>query len=127
MYKIPTATMNSSGNSLGLYEQGDYFAKSDLDLFYAEYAPWVPQGTYPIPALIDGANFSVPAYSALNGGESNIDIDMAFSLLYPQTVTLYQVDDQIYEPKEVATTNLFNTFLDALDGVSPPIPTLNYY
>lgn len=119
--------MNSSGNSLGLYEQGDYFAKSDLDLFYAEYAPWVPQGTYPIPALIDGANFSVPAYSALNGGESNIDIDMAFSLLYPQTVTLYQVDDQIYEPKEVATTNLFNTFLDALDGVSPPIPTLNYY
>lgn len=39
------------------------------------------------------------------------------SLIYPQTVTLYQVDDQIYEPEEVATTNLFNTFLDALDGV----------
>jgi tripeptidyl-peptidase-1 len=37
-------------------------------------------------------------------------------LIYPQTVTLYQVDDQIYEPEEVATTNLFNTFLDALDG-----------
>lgn len=118
MYKIPTATLNASGNSLGLYEQGDYFAKSDLDLFYAEYAPWVPQGTYPIPALIDGANFSVPASSALNGGESDIDIDMAFALIYPQTVTLYQVDDQIYEPQEVATTNLFNTFLDALDGVS---------
>lgn len=42
----------------------------------------------------------------------------SFALLYPQTVTLYQVDDQIYEPQEVATTNLFNTFLDALDGVS---------
>jgi len=41
----------------------------------------------------------------------------SFSLIYPQTVTLYQVDDQIYEPEEVATTNLFNTFLDALDGV----------
>lgn len=39
-----------------------------------------------------------------------------YSLIYPQTVTLYQVDDQIYEPEEVATTNLFNTFLDALDG-----------
>ncbi|TGO32531.1 hypothetical protein BHYA_0309g00090 [Botrytis hyacinthi] len=116
MYKIPTATLNASGNSLGLYEQGDYFAKSDLDLFYAKYAPWVPQGTYPIPALIDGANFSVPASSALNDGESDIDIDMAFALIHPQTVTLYQVDDQIYEPQEVATTNLFNTFLDALDG-----------
>lgn len=42
----------------------------------------------------------------------------SFSLIYPQTVTLYQVDDQLYEPEEVATTNLFNTFLDALDGVS---------
>jgi tripeptidyl-peptidase-1 len=38
------------------------------------------------------------------------------SLIYPQTVTLYQTDDDIYEPQEVATTNLFNTFLDALDG-----------
>ena len=42
----------------------------------------------------------------------------SFSLIYPQTVTLYQVDDQLYEPEEVETTNLFNTFLDALDGVS---------
>lgn len=39
-------------------------------------------------------------------------------MIYPQTVTLYQVDDDLYEPVEVATTNLFNTFLDALDGVS---------
>jgi hypothetical protein len=39
-------------------------------------------------------------------------------LLYPQTVTLYQVDDQIISPAEVALVNKFNTFLDALDGVS---------
>ncbi|KAJ6031227.1 subtilisin-like protein [Penicillium herquei] len=116
MYDIPDAKTAVKGNSLGLYEQGDYFAKSDIDLFYKEYAPWVPQGTYPTPALIDGANYSVPADSSLNSGESDIDIDMAYSLLYPQSVTLYQVDDQIYEPEEVATTNLFNTFLDALDG-----------
>lgn len=77
LYQIPDSTTATPGNSLGLYEQGDYFAKSDLDLFYKEYAPWVPQGTYPIPALIDGANFSVPSYSSLNTGESDIDIDMA--------------------------------------------------
>ncbi|KAJ5231615.1 Aorsin [Penicillium citrinum] len=116
LYGIPDASKASKKNSLGLYEQGDYFAKSDLDLFYKANAPWVPQGTYPIPALIDGANFSVQSYSSLNTGESNIDIDLAYSLIYPQSVTLYQVDDQIYEPEEVATTNLFNTFLDALDG-----------
>jgi hypothetical protein len=41
---------------------------------------------------------------------------------------LYQVDDQLYEPAEVATTNLFNTFLDALDGVCIHIisPFLSY-
>lgn len=77
LYKIPDATKAKKGNSLGLYEQGDYFAKSDLDLYYKDYAPWIPQGTYPIPALIDGANFSVPDYSPLNTGESDIDIDMA--------------------------------------------------
>lgn len=122
MYSIPDASKARKGNALGLYEQGDYFAKSDLDLYYAHFAPWVPQGTYPTPALIDGANYSVPDYSPLNTGESDIDIDMAYSLIYPQSVTLYQVDDQLYEPEEVATTNLFNTFLDALDGVPPPPP-----
>lgn len=77
LYHIPNATMKTPGNSLGLYEQGDYFSKQDIDLFFAQYAPYVPQGTYPIPALIDGANYSVPAYSPLNTGESDIDIDMA--------------------------------------------------
>lgn len=77
LYSIPDATKATPGNSLGLYEQGDYFNEQDLDLFYKQYAPYVPQGTYPIPALIDGANYSVPAYSALNGGEADIDIDMS--------------------------------------------------
>lgn len=77
LYGIPDATKATKGNSLGLYEQGDYFAKEDLDLYYKNYAPWVPQGTYPIPALIDGANYSVPPSSDLNQGESDIDIDMA--------------------------------------------------
>lgn len=85
-------------------------------MFYKEYAPYVPHGTYPIPALIDGAEFGVPANSSLNRGESDIDIDVAYSLIYPQTVTLYQTDDQIYSVGDLDTTNLFNTFLDALDG-----------
>lgn len=37
-------------------------------------------------------------------------------MIYPQTVTLYQVDDDIYGPQEIESANLFNTFLDALDG-----------
>ena len=77
LYQIPNATLASPGNSLGLFEQGDYFNKQDLDLFYAQYAPYVPQGTYPIPALIDGAQYGMPQNSSENSGESDIDIDMA--------------------------------------------------
>jgi hypothetical protein len=49
----------------------------------------------------------------------------SYALIYPQDVTLYQVDDQVYEPILVETTNLFNTFLDALDGVSRAFPNTN--
>ena len=76
LYQIPNAWRQSPDNSLGLYEQGDFFAKTDIDLFLKEYAPWVPQGTYPIPAMIDGAQYGVPADSPLNTGESDVDIDM---------------------------------------------------
>jgi tripeptidyl-peptidase I len=41
---------------------------------------------------------------------------LSYSLIYPQQVTLYQTDDQIYSPLEVADVNTFNTFFDALDG-----------
>lgn len=78
LYSIPEAPQHPhSGNALGLYEQGDYFAKEDLDLYWKNINPAVPVGTYPTPNLIDGANYSVPAYSPWNGGESDIDIEMS--------------------------------------------------
>jgi tripeptidyl-peptidase I len=78
LYQIPQLQHATPGNSLGLFEQGSYFNEDDVNAFYAEYAPYVPQGTFPIPALIDGANYSVPAYSSLDSGEADIDIDMAY-------------------------------------------------
>jgi tripeptidyl-peptidase I len=77
LYGIPNATLATPGNSLGLYQQGSYFAKSDVDAFFKAYAPYVPQGTYPINASIDGASYSVDADNlALNSGEADIDIEM---------------------------------------------------
>ncbi|KAK2624864.1 hypothetical protein QTJ16_006057 [Diplocarpon rosae] len=116
LYSIPNSPVAVEGNSLGIFQQGSYFAKTDLNLFYGKYATYVPQNTFPINATINGASYSVPAGSELNNGEANIDIEMGTSLIYPQTVTLYQTDDDIYGPQEAATTSLFNTFLDALDG-----------
>ena len=79
LYQIPEASTIGAtpGNSLGLFEQGSYFNEEDIDLFYARYANYIPTGTYPIPALIDGANYSVSINSSFNSGEADIDIDMA--------------------------------------------------
>jgi tripeptidyl-peptidase-1 len=77
LYGIPDAPAAVPGNSLGLYEQGSYFAESDVNAYYAKYAPEIPQNTFPINASIDGGSYSVPASSAENSGEANIDIEMA--------------------------------------------------
>lgn len=75
LYDIPIPDGAVPGLGLGVYEQGDYFAEGDLDESYAAFAPWVPEGTYPIPALIDGAQYDFPQNATdLVGGEANLDI-----------------------------------------------------
>lgn len=114
---------------MGIYEEGDYYAQEDLDLFFANYTPYIPQGTHPTPAFIDGA--TAPTDVADAGGESDLDFELAYPLLYPQTITLYQTDDRYYATNPNSTsTGGFNTFLDALDGVSgtqPVIANLSWY
>ena len=67
---------------MGLYEDGDIYSQQDLDLFFAEYAPYVPQGTHPLLDSIDGGQAPVAPDSEFNTGESDIDMDIAFSLIY---------------------------------------------
>jgi len=112
LYTIPDAHRKDNVNALGLYESGDIYSQEDLNSFFALYAPNVPQGTHPLLQSIDGGQAPVPADSEYNTGESDIDMDIAYSLIYPQTVTLYQVDDNI----EALEDGGFNNFLDALDG-----------
>lgn len=116
LYGLPMPHINDSVNALGLFEQGDYFSQSDVSMYYAKYAPNVPPSTAPRVLSVDGGEAPVAASSDLNGGESDIDIDIVTSLIYPQSVVIYQVDDQVYSPAEIAVDNTFNTFLDALDG-----------
>ncbi|KAK5123597.1 hypothetical protein LTR85_002635 [Meristemomyces frigidus] len=118
LHHIPRAHLNDSVNSLGVYEEGDYYAQADLNSFYTQYAPNVPNGTAPIPAFIDGAQAPVSVGDPSNTGESDIDLDMTFSLIYPQTVTLYQTDDQPQANLSLDgyLEGFLNTFLDAMDG-----------
>lgn len=112
LYSIPDTTYTDAVNVMGLYESGDTYAQEDLNLFFAQFAPYVPQGTHPKLDSIDGGEAPVAPGSEYNTGESDIDMDIAFSLIHPQTITLYQVDDNI----EAFTDGGFNTFLDAIDG-----------
>ncbi|KAL9108243.1 MAG: hypothetical protein Q9227_006981 [Pyrenula ochraceoflavens] len=63
----------------------------------------------------DGANAPVAVSNA--GGESDLDLQLAYPIIYPQTITLYQTDDLFYSNSPNSTaTGIFNTFLDAIDG-----------
>lgn len=120
LYQVPPPDPNrtvSPNNSLGIFEEGDFYSQADLDLFFANFTPYIPAGTHPIPNFIDGANAPVPVTQA--GGESDLDFQLAYPIIYPQTTTLYQTDDLFYSNSPNSTaTGIFNTFLDALDGVS---------
>ncbi|KAB8273776.1 peptidase S8/S53 domain-containing protein [Aspergillus minisclerotigenes] len=112
LYKIPSArAAPQPNNSLGIFEEGDYYAQEDLDLFFKTFAKNIPQGTHPIPAFIDGAEAPVPVTKA--GGESDLDFELAYPIVHPQSITLYQTDDANWASN---TTGFLNTFLDALDG-----------
>lgn len=112
LYNIPKATLSDNVNMMGLYETGDKYSQEDLDLFYANYAPKIPKGTHPKLKGIDGGQAPVAPGDSDNTGESDIDMAIGFSLIYPQTITLYQVDDET----QAYTDQGYNTFLDALDG-----------
>lgn len=101
---------------MGLFESYDAFSQEDIDLFFQHFAPNVPQGTAPQVDSVDGGTAPVAAGSVRNGGESDIDIDLAISLIYPQAVTVYQADDLPNSSGETNTTGFLNTFLDAVDG-----------
>jgi hypothetical protein len=86
LYQIPDVYLKDNVNQLGLYESGDVYAQSDLNSFFAEYAPNVPQGTHPLLDSIDGGVAPVPADSVYNTGESDIDMDIGFSLIYVSAI-----------------------------------------
>lgn len=115
LYEIPPATKANPNNAMGIFEEGDYYDQEDLNLFFEKYTPYIPQGTHPTPNFVDGAEAPVPVSEG--GGESTLDFELAYPLLYPQKLVLYQTDDINYAT-ENPTEGAFNTFLDAIDGVS---------
>lgn len=109
LYGIPVLSQANSNNSFGIVEftPGAY-VPSDLDLFFKQYNSQ-QVGARPILDSIDGGVVQQTNKSFSYNGESDMDLEWAMTLVYPQKVTLYQTGDTIEKAS-------FNTFLDAIDS-----------
>jgi tripeptidyl-peptidase-1 len=95
LYGIPDAAevansyTSDPANTVGVFEFIDVYNQTDLNSFYNKWAPNVPKGTHPIlDSSVSTAhlkNYSTQPIST--SVESNIDLDILYSLVYPQTVT----------------------------------------
>ncbi|KAI9046641.1 hypothetical protein LZ554_009383 [Drepanopeziza brunnea f. sp. 'monogermtubi'] len=109
LYLFPASFPTSSKNSYGIVEYTPQaYLPADLDLFFGNFSK-TQVGQRPALASIDGGYLQTEVESFGYNGESDLDLEYAMSLVYPQKVTLYQVGDSL----EGAS---FNDFLDALDG-----------
>jgi tripeptidyl-peptidase-1 len=114
MYNITKGTLSNPNNRLGIYEDDDEEPEqSDLDQFYAEFAPEIPASIGPKIELIDYGTSRPNASNAV--GEAAIDFDMSQPLLYPQSTTLFMTHDNFYVINSTED-GIFNQFLDAVDG-----------
>jgi len=109
LYEFPPNKRAAKGNSYGIVEYTPQaYVPSDLDLFFANFSTR-QVGNRPILDSIDGGVVQQTNKSFNFNGESDLDLEYAMTLVYPQQVTLYQVGDLV----EGAS---FNNFLDALDA-----------
>ncbi|KAL3958263.1 hypothetical protein ACCO45_006425 [Purpureocillium lilacinum] len=115
LYNIPAVNVPVPGNEPAVFESGDTYSQQDIDSYFHKYTPYIRNGTHPKLQSVDGADAPVAPTSPYNTGESEIDIDIIQSLIWPQSMVLYQVDDRLYTTAN-NMSGFLNTFLDALDG-----------
>ena len=113
MYSMPnnTAAGVNSGNSYGIVEfSPQAYLQSDLNGFWASLGQGIPQGYAPTLNNLYRSGQPQTSQTGPNyNTESNLDLEYAMRLVYPQAVTLYQVGDE-------NQGGSFNTFLDGLDS-----------
>lgn len=68
----------SSNNSIGIFEESDYYSQEDLNDFFTTYTPYISNGTHPTLDSIDGGDAPVDVEEA--GGESDLDFELAYPM-----------------------------------------------
>jgi tripeptidyl-peptidase-1 len=108
LYGFPNGSLALS--SYGIVEYTPQaFLQTDLNLFYQNLARQIPTGTTPTFDSIDGGVISTSTQSFNLNGESDLDLEYAIAIVYPQKVTLYQVGDTVQGAS-------FGNFLDGIDA-----------
>ncbi|POS76710.1 Pro-kumamolisin [Diaporthe helianthi] len=120
LYQIPPApNYVDPSNTMGIFETGEqYWDQLDLDLFFTDFANWIPNGTHPIDNNVDGGVAQTTNVSEA-GSESMLDLQLAYPIVHPQKITVWDVDDAHYQRETRDNTTYtwgFNTLLDAIDG-----------
>ncbi|KAH7175335.1 peptidase S8/S53 domain-containing protein [Dactylonectria macrodidyma] len=105
LYGIPLGTKAAPNNSLGIYGFGDAYNQANLNNFWSKFAKFIPKGTGPKVNSINGAK----APGEENGGEELLDLQMAYPIVYPQKVTIFQTPYS-------NGGGILNDFLDAVDA-----------
>ncbi|CEJ55182.1 hypothetical protein PMG11_01453 [Penicillium brasilianum] len=112
LYKIPLATKSHPQNSLGIFQEDNYFHAEDLDLFFENQTTHIPLGTRPLEVMI--ANTDGGGSSSKFGLESALDLQVAYPIVYPQTITVYQTNDHL--DAQYSSQGFLDGFLNAIDG-----------
>ncbi|KAH8688998.1 putative protease S8 tripeptidyl peptidase I [Talaromyces proteolyticus] len=115
LYQIssPSANTTQTGNDLGLYEYLQSYDQFNLDWFLSQYSPHIPNGTHPESKNIDGGR--APELAGRGGSETLLDLQMAYPIIYPQGIRIFQTYS-IDLGGSNGWTGIFNQFLDALDA-----------
>jgi len=109
LYEFLPNNHANPANSYGIVEYTPQaYLPGDLDLFFANFSK-AQVGDRPIFDSIDGGVAQTQNQSFNFNGESDLDLEYAMTLVYPQKVTLYQVGD-------LEEGGSFNNFLDAIDA-----------
>ncbi|MCJ1395521.1 hypothetical protein MMC18_008407 [Xylographa bjoerkii] len=115
LYQVPPGDKSHPLNAMGIYEFGDDYGNTNLDLIFASFAPQIPQGTRPTVDNIDFTPYAT--FEPQMEDEGDTDFDVGYPLVSPQTLTKFQTDDPYYSLYWANNfRGLFNDFLAGIDG-----------
>ena len=77
---LPPNAEVSPNNSMGIFEEGDFYDQFDLNSFFTNFTKYIPNGTHPVLDSIDGGMAPITNLSQA-GSEANLDFELAIPIV----------------------------------------------